>query len=117
MKAFLFALALIFSVSAFAGDREQVPRIPPVPVDNWGGTDKTLHFGVSAILGFSARSFYPNEPWKAVGIAMIPGVLKEASDGKASGKDLAADLAGAMLGVYIGGCYFNHKQAVCGWRF
>jgi hypothetical protein len=113
----LLCILLMLPALAMATDREHDRKIPPIQYDKWNGSDKPLHFGVSAILGFSARTFYPNEPWKAVGIAMIPGVLKEATDPKFSGKDLAVDLAGAMLGVYVGGCYVTHKQAVCGWRF
>ena len=71
--------------------------------DEWTGKDKGLHFGVSYVLGIATGSQWPDNKLKAIGVAMIPGVLKEVADRKTtgfSGKDLVADLAGATLGVY-----------------
>ena len=75
--------------------------------DKWTGQDKAMHFGVSYALGFAAGNQWPNKEdrWKAIGVAMIPGVLKEVSDAQKggtgfSGKDIVADLIGASLGVY-----------------
>ncbi|MEQ1882415.1 MAG: hypothetical protein ABL878_15760 [Burkholderiales bacterium] len=85
--------------------------------DRWSGSDKQKHFGVSTTLGFSTRTVFPQEPWKAVGLSIMPGVLKELSDKRFSGKDLAADFAGAMFGVYVGGCYARHNAIICGFDF
>jgi len=104
MKYFLMLLLLMPS-EVFAGE------------DSFKGKDKPLHFGVSAIVGFSARTFYPNDPWKAVGVTMAAGTLKEVIDPKFSGKDLVVDFAGALVGVYVGGCYITHNSVICGWKF
>lgn len=75
--------------------------------DTWGGADKKMHFGISATLGFAAINQWPNEPLKAFGWALLPGLLKELSDAQKggsgfSGKDLAADALGAAVGVGLG---------------
>jgi hypothetical protein len=92
MKRLIYSL-LAAPVLAFATDK---------PVDKWNGDDKPMHLGVSFVLGFAAANQWPNEPLKAWSMAMIPGALKEATDKKASGKDMAANAIGAALGVYTG---------------
>lgn len=78
----------------------------PVPAqDSWTGPDKKLHFGVSFVFGFAAGSQWPDNKPLAIGVAMIPGVIKEASDAQKGGsgwsnKDLVWDAIGAMSGVY-----------------
>ncbi|MDO9226051.1 MAG: hypothetical protein Q8M09_17525 [Pseudomonadota bacterium] len=69
--------------------------------DDWGGADKAQHFAVSAVLG-TASAMHFEDKWVAFGVAMIPGVLKEITDSRFSGKDLAADALGAALGVQLG---------------
>lgn len=69
--------------------------------DDWSGADKRAHFAVSAVLGTAAAMHYENK-WTAFGVAMIPGLLKELTDNRFSGKDLAADALGAALGVQLG---------------
>lgn len=76
--------------------------------DSWTGSDKKLHFGVSTISGFVARSFFPNEPIKAIGLALVPGLLKELSDSrdtgnKFSGKDMTWNFLGALTGSLLYG--------------
>ena len=71
--------------------------------DDWMGRDKAAHFGASLALGV-AGSRLTNEPWEAVGLALIPGVAKELYDaGQAcnrfSWKDMGWNVAGAVLGV------------------
>lgn len=73
--------------------------------DKWTGQDKAMHFGVSFALGFATGNQWPQNKPLAIGVAMVPGLLKEVSDsGKGgsgfSGKDLVADLIGATMGVY-----------------
>lgn len=108
MKHTIIAAAILATAfSAHAGDKApKPPKEPPKIVDSWTGSDKSYHFFGSAIVGFAVGRIYPNEPLKAFGWAMVPGVLKEVSDigGTGfSGKDLVWDAAGAALGVYAGG--------------
>jgi uncharacterized protein YfiM (DUF2279 family) len=105
-------VAMALALPSWAQNVTQAPD-----ADRWSGSDKPLHFGVSATLGLSARTVFPKEPWKAVGVSIMPGVLKELSDRRFSGKDLAADFAGAIFGVYVGGCYAQHNAIVCGFNF
>ena len=69
--------------------------------DDWDGADKGAHFAVSAVLGTASAMHFENK-WTAFAVAMIPGLLKEITDSRFSGKDLAADALGAGLGVQIG---------------
>ncbi len=81
--------------------------------DSWSGPDKTVHFAVSAVLGVAAINQWPDRPMFAWGVAMIPGVLKEASDRGTtgfSGKDLAANAIGAAAGVYLGGWIIQRQR-------
>jgi uncharacterized protein YfiM (DUF2279 family) len=103
MKTLSLILALLCS-PAFATEK---------PVDSWSGSDKALHFGVSAVVGFAAVNQWPDNKPKAFLVAMIPGVLKEVSDRKTtgfSGKDLVADALGVALGVYAGGWLISRNQ-------
>ena len=70
-------------------------------------SDKKQHAGVSFFLGFAMANQFPNEPLKAWGLAMVPGLLKELADSQKggtgfSGSDLAANAVGAALGVTTG---------------
>lgn len=74
--------------------------------DTWDGADKAKHFGVSALIGVATGMTIENR-WSAFGVAMLPGLAKEIADsqksnGHFSGKDLAADALGAVLGVHLG---------------
>ena len=75
--------------------------------DDWTGPDKVKHFGVSFALGAGAQMILPEDkPVAAFAMAMMPGLAKELSDSRKGGsgfsvKDLAADAAGAALGVYV----------------
>lgn len=73
--------------------------------DEWTGSDKTLHFASSAIIGFATGRTWPDDKLKAWGVAMIPGTLKELSDISTtgfSGKDMVVNALGAALGVHGG---------------
>jgi uncharacterized protein YfiM (DUF2279 family) len=75
-------------------------------VDSWSGEDKAKHFGVSAALGV-ATSQLTADTWSAFGLALIPGVAKEAYDSQQacnrfSWKDLSWDAVGAYVGVRTG---------------
>ena len=94
MKALIAATLALSSITATAQD-------------SWTGQDKAMHFGVSYVLGIAAGNQWPrpNDRWKAIGIATIPGLLKEFSDSSKggsgfSGKDLVWDVIGATAGVY-----------------
>jgi putative lipoprotein len=89
----LCVLCLVFPVSAYAAD-------------DWNGPDKTRHFALSAMIGTLSAMHFESK-WKAFGVALIPGLLKEVHDGSQadnhfSGKDLVADAVGAAVGVQIG---------------
>ncbi len=96
MKTLIAAVLMAASTLACATQER------PQPKDDWKGDDKALHFGVSFALGVATGHQWPKEPLKAFGVALIPGVLKEATDKKASGKDMAANALGAALGVATG---------------
>lgn len=73
--------------------------------DTWNGSDKKMHAGVSFLIGMGARQVYLDEPLKAFGWALVPGLIKEATDTKPSAKDMVANALGAALGVYTGGFF------------
>lgn len=70
--------------------------------DSWRGSDKVLHLAGSAGMGLVASNLSPNG-WEAFGGCAAVGVAKELADssglGRASAKDLVADLVGCGLGV------------------
>lgn len=78
--------------------------------DDWTGPDKTKHAEWSSLYGAIA-SAYINEPglwnWKASGLCIVPGVLKEVKDKYAregsgfSTKDVAADAVGCAVGIAV----------------
>ncbi|OQX10946.1 MAG: hypothetical protein BWK73_18925 [Thiothrix lacustris] len=78
----------------------------PTHADEWTGNDKSLHFGVSAVLGVAAYS-QTHDRTQAFAWAIAPGVLKEVLDSQEEGnrfstKDLAWDALGAFVGVQAG---------------
>jgi uncharacterized protein YfiM (DUF2279 family) len=79
---------------------------PLVHADAWTGTDKQLHFAVSAALGVAAYS-QTHDRHRAFAWAFTPGLLKEIADSQQDGnafssKDLAWDALGALVGVQTG---------------
>lgn len=123
----LALLALVVSSSVYAHDEEHPTPIPPVVTpmsssctDCWNGEDKKIHFAVSAVAGLAAVNQWPESKWKAFGVAMIPGFLKEVSDIKGSGfsgKDLAADALGAAFGVLGGGWMITNTKVTYETKF
>jgi uncharacterized protein YfiM (DUF2279 family) len=98
MKTIIAIALALSSLGALANERPE-----PKPADKWTGSDKAMHFGVSFAVGFATGNQWPQNKPLAIGVAMIPGVLKEVSDRSTtgfSGKDLAVDLIGATMGVY-----------------
>lgn len=74
--------------------------------DDWTGSDKAAHFGVSLALGVGA-SRLSDDTWTAFGLALVPGVAKELYDStrdcnRFSWKDMAWNAAGAYVGVRTG---------------
>ena len=109
-KAAMISLAII-AVVAYA------PAQAADPVDSWTGQDKLMHVGISGSLGIlgvglaDRLGFTGRVERIAVGaaIGMIPGVAKEWSDrynprGTASGKDMVANMIGAIVGASISDC-------------
>lgn len=93
--------------TAFVAMMTSAPAHAACADDCWNTPDKPMHFGVSMVIGFAAGQQWPENKWKAFGVAMIPGVLKEIADAQERGnrfstKDLAADALGAALGVQFG---------------
>lgn len=85
----------------------------PASADDWWGSDKALHLGVSVGLGaagYSVGALLSERPIDrlAAGVlgALTAGVLKELADslglGKPSLKDLTWDLIGSMTGALVG---------------
>lgn len=77
---------------------------PVAAQDSWTGPDKKQHFALSAVFGIASGMQFANKP-TAIGVAMIPGLVKELSDAQSGGsgfsiKDLVWDLIGATTGVY-----------------
>lgn len=99
LPTLLSAFALLASLSnaaAACGSRN----------DDWTGSDKAAHFGVSLALGVGA-SRLSDDTWTAFGLALVPGVAKELYDGtrdcnRFSWKDMAWNAAGAYVGVRTG---------------
>ena len=74
--------------------------------DEWTGPDKQKHFAVSFAAGVIASGL-TDEKWKAVGIALLPGLIKEVHDSRQpgnqfSGKDMVWNALGAYAGVHTG---------------
>ncbi len=74
--------------------------------DNWTGSDKAAHFGVSMAVGIGT-SRLSDDTWTAFGLALVPGVAKELYDAtrdcnRFSWKDMAWNAAGAYVGVRTG---------------
>lgn len=94
MKKIMVAACAALSIAAHA--------------DTWTGQDKAKHLGVSAAIGAVTGTAIEHKGW-AFAAAMLPGIAKEAYDMKhpathtASWRDMAANAAGAALGVYLGG--------------
>lgn len=92
MKKFI-ALAMLVLVQTAMAE----PFIPK---------DKTQHFIGSIPIGIVAADLLPEHPkWVQVGVATIPGLLKELQDRRNPAnffdvKDLLADAIGATVGVY-----------------
>jgi len=85
--------------------------------------DKTAHFGLSALFGASAETVLHYrtgvETVERVALATllgsVPGLAKEISDSQQdgnefSGRDLAADVAGAFSGAFLSNLFNNAIQ-------
>ena len=98
----------------------------------WGQNDKSFHFAWSGVMSLATdktlSEAYPvMDPWArgtlAVFLALIPGVIKESTDSKFDGMDMAANAAGAITGVIFGEntgriVFFEHRENSWGlaWR-
>jgi putative lipoprotein len=84
--------------------------------DTWNGSDKKYHFAYSVVFGFVAGAAFNDEPlWVRYSAGMAPGLLKEITDARAggsgfSGKDLAVDFLGVIVGERLGGFMMSHRS-------
>jgi hypothetical protein len=97
MKIKTLLIGAAFAALSLSGHATEKKKIPE---------DKRLHAGASFFIGVAAAHQWPNEPLKAFGVAMLPGLAKEVLDSRGgtgfSGKDIAANAIGAALGVATG---------------
>lgn len=130
ITAVALAATIAFVTHAHAHDKPVTPPPPPAPPqqfypgnfskcihapDNSGGQD--AHIGFSAAFGIASAGVFRSRTWyEQIGIAMIPGVLKEIRDCNTSGlfsrRDLVNDLIGASIGVAAGNgaLYLERKR-------
>jgi uncharacterized protein YfiM (DUF2279 family) len=104
MKAIVFILCVFCAGAVFAQDA-------------WNGSDKKMHFGVSAVLGFAAGNQWPDNKPLAIGVALVPGLAKEIADSAKGGsgfsyKDLIADTVGVVFGVYSAHWLLSRNRGV-----
>ena len=78
--------------------------------DKWSGADKPKHVVASALSALVVEGVFSHrlEPVERLGVAMLPGLAKEIYDMRRggsgfSGKDLGADLLGALAGMAFHG--------------
>lgn len=82
---------------------------PGVP-DLWFAADKAIHFAGSAFMGGVARAVLPDSPWYAFAIVFAIGIALELRPRQhRSWRDIAADAAGAAVGVYVGGLFIHAR--------
>ena len=103
MKPFLVALLTVMFLTTAVPVRADETQ-------SFFGRDKFKHFVVSFILSTAAYNLYRTQTGlsdgesraAAFGSTMLAGLVKEWADEDFSYKDLAADTAGAGLGVAVG---------------
>jgi putative lipoprotein len=99
-------------VLAFLGVIASSAAAGAAETDPWIGSDKALHFAVSAGIagaGYGVTTAFARDRWKALaiggGAALAAGALKEGYDatghGDPSWKDLGWDILGAAVGLAI----------------
>jgi putative lipoprotein len=100
------------AVFTFLGVTMSSASAPAADADPWVGSDKALHFAVSAGIagaGYAVTTAFARDRWKAFaiggGAALAAGALKEGYDatghGDPSWKDLGWDVLGAAVGLAI----------------
>lgn len=104
----LFLMLGSFCMALLMGpDRSQAQAIGP---------DKYKHAAVSAGLGLAAAAQIA-DPWRAWGVAMLPGLAKEVYDSRKGGTgfslpDMAANAIGAYVGVKVAGLIITPRRIV-----
>lgn len=78
-------------------------------------TDKQQHFATSAAFGMVARTV-TSDNMTAIGLALIPGIAKEAYDATGKGcpsiNDMAWNIIGATVGVYSANWVIGPQKVV-----
>lgn len=75
--------------------------------ESWTASDKAKHVAATAVVSTvvtGALADSPNRFWYGVGAGLTVGVAKEVADRNTtgfSGRDLAADFVGAVIGAYF----------------
>lgn len=102
---------LLITTSSRAHDKSFRPLPqPPAPSQDSGlyftNNDKSEHAAFGALLGLAGRLQFRENRWHAMAVPAAAGVLKEIADATQhgnhfSGKDVAATLAGGLLGMVI----------------
>lgn len=123
MKHLLAILALV-SLGAQAGDKHPTPS-PPVHQDSGlyiTNNDKAEHAVFGALFGLAGRLQFRDNRWHALAVPAAVGLAKEVFDSTQrgnhfSGKDLAATIAGGVLGVAVGDglIYIFRDQVKVAW--
>ena len=108
LRAAVGAAALAGTLAAPGAHAQSQP-------DSWTGSDKALHFGVSAPFGMIGASMVSREAGTAERVAVgtligsLPGLAKELADTQRpsatpSMKDMTYNVLGAALGAVVGDC-------------
>ena len=83
-------------------------------------TDKQQHFATSAAFGMAARTV-TSDNMAAIGLALIPGIAKEAYDSTGKGcpsfNDMAWNIIGATVGVYSANWVIGPQNVVFRMQF
>lgn len=103
---------LLLATSAGAHDKPLPPVPPPAPapIQDSGlyftNNDKSEHAAFGALLGLAGRLQFRENRWHALAVPAAASAIKELADATQrgnhfSGKDVAAGLAGGLLGMVI----------------
>jgi uncharacterized protein YfiM (DUF2279 family) len=121
MKIHLALILLLASLGAQATGKHP-PKEPPVHQETGlyvTNNDKAEHAVFGALFGLAGRLQFRENRWHALAVPAGVGLAKEVFDSTQrgnhfSGKDLAATIAGGLVGVAVGDglIYLSREQGV-----